>query len=70
MEQQGSGCLYKAYRQWCQDTGEYPKKASDFKTILESMGFNLKKTMKGNVWSGLSLDPKRLVGKTADTEFA
>lgn len=69
MESQASNELYKAYRQWCQDTGEYPKKNSDFKTALETMGFVLKKTTKNNIWKGLSLDPKRLIGKTSSTEF-
>ena len=69
MEQQSSNELYKAYQQWCKDTGEYPKRSSDFKAILESLGYSSKKTNKGIIWKGLSLDPKRLIGKTSLNEF-
>ena len=69
MEQQLSSELYKAYQQWCKDTGEYPKRNTDFKTLLEALGYTLKKTNKGNKWLGLSLDPTRPIGKTSTGEF-
>lgn len=68
-ESQGSSELYRAYRQWCQDTGEFPKRNSDFNKALEALGFTLWKTAKRNVWKGISLDPSRSVGKSPGGEF-
>lgn len=68
-ESQTGSVLYKAYRQWCNDTGEYPKRNRDFAQALLMCGFECKKTKKCNVWKGLSLDPTRTKGKTIDTDF-
>lgn len=69
LESQAGGVLYKAYRQWCEDSGIYPRNNKEFAHSLINAGFSVKKTKKCNVWKGLSLDPTRTKGRTLDTEF-
>ena len=69
LEQQAGGVLYKAYKQWCQDVGEYPKRNRDFASALESKGYSKKITKKNAMWLGLSLASDRVVGRTVDDDF-
>ena len=69
LEQQAGSVLYKAYKQWCQDVGEYPKRNRDFANALESRGYTMKKTKKCNIWYGLSLASDRVTGRTVDDDF-
>lgn len=69
LEQQAGSVLYKAYKQWCQDVGEYPKRNRDFANALESRGYTMKKTKKCNIWYGLSLASDRVTGRTVDEDF-
>ena len=69
LEQQAGGVLYKAYKQWCQDVGEYPKRNRDFANALESRGYTKKITKKCSIWHGLSLAPDRVVGRTLEEDF-
>lgn len=68
LESQAGGVLYKAYKQWCQDVGEYPKKNRDFTHALEAAGYKMKRTSKCNMWTGLSLSPTRTLGKGVGTD--
>ena len=52
----GGGALYKAYRDWCQQTGEFSRRNADFTEALRRTGFESKKTEKGTIWKGLCLD--------------
>ena len=69
LEKQSGSELYKAYKQWCQDIGEYPKRNRDFANALEMIGLVSKKTNKCFMWIGISLDPDRTIGKTTDSTF-
>lgn len=60
IEKQASGILYKAYRKWAMDNGEYPKRNSDFNRALNNAGFKSKRTTKGVEFQGLSLDSEAL----------
>jgi len=50
-----SGGLYQAYRAYCLRNGEFTHNTSDFYTALDVMGFERKKTNKGNLMTGLKL---------------
>jgi P4 family phage/plasmid primase-like protien len=50
-----SGGLYQAYRAYCTRNGEFTRNTSDFYTALDVMGFERKKTNKGNLMTGLKL---------------
>jgi len=50
-----SGGLYQAYRTYCMRNGEFTRNTSDFYTALDVMGFERKKTNKGNLMTGLKL---------------
>lgn len=64
LEKQSSGEVYKVYREWAKEVGEYPKRNRDFTQALQMAGFVINKTRKCNEIIGLSLDPKREVAKT------
>jgi P4 family phage/plasmid primase-like protien len=65
LEKAGGGVLYKTYREWATETGEYVRCNKDFCEALRLAGFELKHTKKGNEWLGLSLTPKG----TAEEDF-
>lgn len=69
LENVGGGVLYKAYRAWAAESGEYVRSNRDFADGLRSAGFALKKQKNGNVWNGLSLLPNRDIGTTAEEDF-
>lgn len=68
LESCGGGVLYKAYRAWATESGEYVRRNRDFADALRVAGFEVKKTNKNNVWKGLSLSPDRNDAK-ADEDF-
>lgn len=53
--QEKSGDLYKRYREYCTDTGEYVRSTTDFYTALEQAGFKRKKMNSGKYIMGLCL---------------
>jgi phage/plasmid-associated DNA primase len=53
--QEKSGDLYKRYREYCIDTGEYVRSTTDFYGALEQGGFKRKKTNKGVIVYGLQI---------------
>ena len=69
MEKCPGGALYKAYRAWATETGEYVRRNRDFADALRNAGFAIKKGKQGNVWLGLTLSPNRSVGTTAEEDF-
>lgn len=69
MEKVGGGALYKAYRAWATETGEYMRRNRDFADALRSAGFVVEKGMKGSIWKGLTLSADRLTGTTAEEDF-
>jgi len=69
MEKCAGGVLYKAYRAWATETGEYVRRNRDFAEALRVAGFEIKKGKQGNSWLGLSLSPNRSVGTTAEEDF-
>ena len=68
-ESVGGGVLYKAYRAWATETGEYVRRNRDFADALRVAGFEMKKTSKENVWKGLTLSVDRAYGTTAEEDF-
>ena len=63
------GVLYKAYRAWATETGEYVRSNRDFGEALRVAGFEMKHTKIGNEWRGLTLSADRAVGTTAEEDF-
>ena len=53
--QEKSGELYRRYREYCGENGEYARSTTDFYAALEQAGFRRKKTSKGILILGLSL---------------
>ena len=53
--QEKSGELYRRYREYCGENGEYARSTTDFYSALEQAGFKRKKTSKGILILGLSL---------------
>ena len=53
--QEKSGELYRRYREYCGENGEYARSTTDFYAALEQAGFKRKKTSKGILILGLSL---------------
>lgn len=53
--QEKSGELYKRYREYCTENGEYVRSTTDFYGALEQAGYKRKKTKTGNMIMGLSL---------------
>ena len=53
--QEKSGDLYRNYREYCGENGEYARSTTDFYSALEQAGFKRKKTSKGILVLGLSL---------------
>ena len=50
-----SGELYKRYREYCLENGEFARSTTDFYSALEQSGFKRKKTNKGTLVLGLSI---------------
>ena len=69
LEHCAGGVLYKAYRAWTQEMGEYTRRNRDFGEALRGAGFECKHTKTGSDWSGLSLSPNREIGTTAEEDF-
>jgi len=53
--QEKSGELYRRYREYCGENGEYARSTTDFYSALEQAGFKRKKTSMGILILGLSL---------------
>ena len=53
--QEKSGDLYKRYREYCSESGEYVRSTTDFYTALEQAGFKRKKLNSGKYIVGLCL---------------
>ena len=47
--------LQLAYRTYCDESGEYCRRSNDFKTALETAGFERHKTKAGMIYTGLRL---------------
>ena len=52
---ESSGALYNAYRAYCQQNGEFVRRASDFKTAVKQAGFEYKRSTMGVYVKGLSV---------------
>jgi phage/plasmid-associated DNA primase len=57
-----AGRLYRHYREYCNQTGEYVRSAADFKAALEQRGFGTKRTNTGVFVLGLRVRPDALTG--------
>lgn len=68
LEHQAGGVLYRAYRKWASEVGEYPKRNSDFARALVNAGYEAKKTKKCTEYYGLSLTPE-ILEKTSDNSM-
>lgn len=53
--QVGSSDLYAAYKRWADETKEFQVKDRQFKHYMETRGFQLKHTERGNVWVGVKV---------------
>jgi len=69
LEKVQGGQLYRVYRQWCQETGEYARRNRDFAKSLKSYGFEPKRVKTGIVWTGLTLNADRKVANTVEEDF-
>lgn len=49
----GAGDLYEHYKTFCRETGDYIRRASDFRRAIERAGFEGRKTNKGRIVHGL-----------------
>ena len=54
--QEKSGELYKRYREYCMENGEYVRSTTDFYGALEQAGFKHKRTNSGRFIMGLTLN--------------
>lgn len=68
-EKCAGGVLYKTYRAWATELGEYARRNRDFAEALRQAGFTSKRTKTGVVWSGLSLSETREFGRTPEEDF-
>ncbi len=50
-----SGALYKMYRKYCHDIGEYPRSTTDFYKTLDANGYERHKTCTGTMVRGLQI---------------
>ena len=69
LESCAGGVLYKTYRAWATELGEYARRNRDFADALRKAGFTSKRTNIGIIWLGLSLSETRVFGKTAEEDF-
>lgn len=69
LESCAGGVLYKTYRAWATELGEYTRRNRDFADALRQVGFTSKKTNKGAIWKGLSISPNTNFGSSADEDF-
>lgn len=53
--QEKSGELYRHYREYCLENGEYIRSTSDFYSALEQAGYKKKRTTKGNFVYGVAV---------------
>lgn len=53
--QEKSGELYRRYREYCNENGEYVRSTTDFYTALEQAGYKRKRTTQCNVIMGLCI---------------
>lgn len=53
--QEKSGELYRHYREYCNENGEYVRSTTDFYTALEQAGYKRKKTKSGIIIYGLAI---------------
>lgn len=53
--QEKSGELYRRYREYCNENGEYVRSTTDFYTALEQAGYKRKKTKNGVMIYGVAL---------------
>lgn len=69
LEKVQGGQLYKVYKEWCQELGEYVRRNRDFAEALRVEGFTSKKTKAATIWEGLSINANRNVGRLPEEEF-
>ncbi len=53
--QEKSGDLYKRYREYCSENGEFVRSTSDFYNALEQAGYKRKKTNQGSIVYGIQV---------------
>lgn len=51
-----AGELYKIYRQWAEDAGDYVRRLTDFNAAMEGSGFIKRNTHGNKAWIGLRID--------------
>lgn len=68
-EKCAGGVLYKTYRAWAVELGEYARRNRDFAEALRQAGFSSKRTKTGVIWFGLSLSETREFGRTPEEDF-
>lgn len=60
--QESAGAIYGRYKTYCEESGEFPKRAAAFKEAMEMAGFEWKKTMIGAMYSGVRIRQNRRLG--------
>ena len=56
----GSAELYRAYKDWAEQSGEYVRRLNDFNAAMEAAGFHQIRPGNRKTWEGLRLDIKSI----------
>ena len=51
-----AGELYRIYRQWAEESGDYVRRSTDFNAAMEGRGFSKRNTHGSKFWIGLKID--------------
>lgn len=58
----GAADLYRVYRAWAEETGDYVRRLNDFTTAMESAGFKKIAPRNRKMWLGLTLESCAKIG--------
>ena len=64
-----SGEVYQAYRNYCNETGEFFRSTAEFYAALETSGFTRKRTSSANMIAGLQLKAREFSSVSGFDEF-
>lgn len=56
----GAAELYKAYKEWSEQSGEYVRRLNDFNTAMECAGYHQIRPKNKRTWEGLQLDKETM----------
>lgn len=56
----GAADLYKNYKDWADQSGEYVRRLNDFNTAMETAGYHKIKPKNKSTWEGVQLDQEKI----------